>query len=105
MKAFSLKSVRVKHRNARSDVLASAQSGQLNQFRRPFGSVGNYRRFSRASFHKAERTQTYIRTRSDRGTIVNERAQRCTRANVYTERNNVYVRNYMNQLKSPHYVC
>lgn len=95
-KAFSLNSARVKHR-----VTHDWMSHWLNPIRsiKPISatlrSVGNCRRFSRASFRKVGHTHTHIRSFR---MAKHDREQRCSRTSVY-----VYMRNYVNQLRPPRY--
>jgi len=95
-KAFSLNPARVKHRTI--GPIGWAQSGQLNQFWRPFGlseTVGDFlaRPFARQDTHTHIYIHSFVRMAK------HDREQRCSRTSVY-----VYMRNYVNQLKSPRYL-
>lgn len=91
-KAFSLNSARVKHRTIGCPI-GWAQSGQLNQFWRPFGlseTIGDFlaRPFARQDIHRHVHTF-----------VCSDGEARCNRTSVY-----VYMRNYVNQLRSPRYL-
>lgn len=100
MKAFSLNLVRVKHRWRTIGRTGWAQSGQLNQFRGPFSLSETIGDFLARPFTRQKHICTlYISTCSDR----EARSWAYVRNDVFVRTfiRNVYVRNYMNQLKPP----